>query len=95
MNLKGHFACLMMALAITSCSQELVVNEEVGLATLTFNVSPYEKTPMDASTRAVAAKDAVSRISLALFKDGNAVISPERAPKLLISANILEINLQS
>ncbi len=74
-NLKGHFACLMMVLAITSCSQELVVNEEVGLATLTFNVSPYEKTPMDASTRAVAAKDAVSRISLALFKDGNAVIS--------------------
>lgn len=75
MNFKGHFACLMMALAITSCSQELVVNEEVGTATLTFNVSPYEKTPMDASTRAVAAKDAVSRISLALFKDGNAVIS--------------------
>lgn len=71
----GHLACLMMALTITSCSQEPVVNEEVGLATLTFNVSPYEKTPMDASTRAVAAKDAVSRISLALFKDGNAVVS--------------------
>ena len=71
----GHLVCLMMAMAITSCSQELVVNEEVGLATLTFNVSPYEKTPMDASTRAVAAKDAVSRISLALFQNGNAVVS--------------------
>ena len=74
-NYLWHFACLLMATAITSCSQEQVMNEEVGLARLTFNVSPYEKSPMDADTRAVAAKEAVTHLSLALFQGETAAIT--------------------
>ena len=74
-NLMWHCVCLLMVLTISSCSNEQVINQETGEAQLTFNVSPYEKMPMDADTRAVAAKDAVTRLSLALFQGDNAVIS--------------------
>ncbi len=74
-TLMWHCACLLMAMTITSCSQEQVINQEMGEAQLTFNVSPYEKMPMDADTRAVAAKDAVTHLSLGLFQGENAVVS--------------------
>lgn len=68
-----HLGCLMLASVFAACSSDVVTEVETGFAELHFSVSPYEKIPMDADTRSVAAKDALKYLSIAFFKDGQLV----------------------
>lgn len=79
------FLMLMISLA-TSCSsdQDIVFdNEDIQMATLSLNVSQFEKSSFDAETRAeVAASKVVSRLSLVLFSsDNTAVVDTVKARK--------------
>ena len=69
-----YLTCLALACAFASCSEEQSFYEE-GISTLTFNVSLYEKTEMDGSTRAnlVDASKAFSKLSVVFFKGEEAV----------------------
>lgn len=69
-SLWRYFTCLALACAFASCSEEQSFYEE-GISTLTFNVSLYEKTEMDGSTRAdpVAASEAFSKLSVVFLRE--------------------------